>query len=98
MLQSPRGLRYSASIGAADGTIESMTEAERGLRKVRYFRYDGPHHEPKVMENTLLAFVYDIPYFAACAVFPPFHLLNQILLCGGSDGGMSPGATWKSFS
>lgn len=50
------------------------------------------------MENSLLAFVYDIPYFGACGVFPPFHLLNQLLLGGGSKGGMSPGATWEPFS
>jgi hypothetical protein len=42
--------------------------------------------------------VYDIPYFGACGVFPPLHLLNQLLLTGGSQGGMSPGATWQPFS
>jgi hypothetical protein len=50
------------------------------------------------VENSLLAFVYDIPYFGACGVFPPFHLLNQFLLRGGESGGMSPGATWEPFS
>jgi hypothetical protein len=58
--------------------------------------WHGDRADP--MENSLLAFVYDIPYFGACGVFPPFHLLNQLLLRGGSQGGMSPGATWEPFS
>ena len=58
--------------------------------------WHGDRADP--MENSLLAFVYDIPHFGACGVFPPFHLLNQFLLRGGSRGGMSPGATWEPFS
>jgi hypothetical protein len=42
--------------------------------------------------------VYDIPYFPACGVFPPLHILNQVFSHGGGDGGMSPGASWKPFT
>jgi len=73
---------------------------EARLRRVRYFRHHGMWHGDRAdaMENSLLAFIYDVPHFAPCGVFPPFHLLNQRLLRGGSNGGMSPGATWEPFS
>jgi hypothetical protein len=32
----------------------------------------------KVRKGTLLMLVYDIPYFPACGVFPPLHILNQV--------------------
>ena len=67
------------------------------LRRVHYLRYEF-HHEPEEIENSLLGFVYDVPYLGACGVFPPFHLLNWVLLKGGNDGGMGPGATWEPFS
>src|SRR5690349_3761049 len=72
---------------------------ENGLRRVRYFRHHGMSDGDRAdqMENSLLAFIYDIPYFGACGVFPPFHLLNLQLRRGGSQGGMSPGATWEPF-
>jgi hypothetical protein len=41
--------------------------------------------------------VYDIPYFGPCGIFPPFHIINQYFASGGSQGGMSPGATWEPF-
>jgi len=67
------------------------------LRRVQYahtfFRGDD---EPR--EGSLLTFLYDIPYFPPCGVFPPFHLLNQHLSSGGSSGGMSPGAIWEPFT
>src|SRR4051812_25469083 len=70
---------------------------EARLRRVRYVRHEF-HGEPEARESSLLAFVYDVPYFGACGVFPPFRLLNQFLARGGSEGGMSPGATWEPFS
>jgi len=75
-------------------------DIEARLRRVRYFRHHGTWHGNRAdpIENNLLAFVYDIPYFGACGVFPPFHLLNQFLLRGGARGGMSPGATWEPFA
>lgn len=70
---------------------------EAGLRRVRYVRHEYPGRMwPR--EESLLAMIYDIPYFGVCGIFPPFHLLNQLLRRGGSQGGMSPGATWEPFS
>ena len=67
------------------------------LRRVQYFR-EELHYDPEPVEGTLLTFLYDIPYFPPCGVFPPFHLLNQFLALGSCGGGMSPGATWEPFS
>ncbi len=50
------------------------------------------------MESDLVSFVYDVPYLAACGIFPPYHILNQVLSKGGGDAGMSPGASWEPFS
>lgn len=66
------------------------------MRKVTYQRHEF-HGEPETREATLGVFVYDIPYFGACGIFPPFHIMKQMLKTGGSDGGMSPGATWEPF-
>ncbi len=67
------------------------------LRTLRYKRHEF-RHNPKTNEANLLIFVYDVPYFDACGIFPPFHIANQIFSSGGSDGGMSPGATWEPFT
>ena len=48
-------------------------------------------------EASFDVFVYDVPYFGVCGIFPPLHIMNQILKTGGSEGGMSPGATWEPF-
>ncbi|HEX5242754.1 MAG TPA: hypothetical protein VFW23_05775, partial [Tepidisphaeraceae bacterium] len=79
---------------APDNVIESR------LRRVRYFRHEGMGRGERAssIENSLLTFVYDVPHIGACGVFPPFHLLNQLLLGGGGEAGMSPGTTWKPFS
>ena len=81
------------------GRDEPADAPTAALRTVRYLRWLGCNHrEPEPAENDLLAFVYDIPYFPACGVFPPLRILNQKLLSGGSSGGMSPGATWEPFA
>lgn len=67
------------------------------VRTVRYTRHEF-HGDPETRESDLLVFVYDIPYFSACGVFPPFHIINQIFAKGGGDGGMSPGASWVPFT
>ncbi len=67
------------------------------LRTVKYVRHEF-HGDPEPREGTLLSFVYDIPYFAACGVFPPYQIVNQVFSNGGSTGGMSPGATWEPFT
>ena len=74
-----------------------MTDVEAKLRCVSYVRHEYPGRASK-REDSLLVLVYDIPYFGACGVLPPLHLLNELLLSGGSQGGMSPGATWQPFS
>ncbi len=67
------------------------------LRTVTYKCYEF-HEEPEPRGGSLLSFVYDIPYFGACGVFPPLHVVNQIFLRGGASGGMSPGASWEAFT
>ena len=67
------------------------------LQNVKYIRCDyGSLDKP--YEAPLLFFVYDIPYFASCDVFPPFSIINNIFKSGGNSGGMGPGATWEPFS
>ena len=67
------------------------------LRTVKYKRHEF-RSKPVVREQNLLTFVYDIPYFGACGVFPPAHIINQIFKDGGGDGGMSPGTSWTPFT
>lgn len=68
-----------------------------GLREIEYKRHEF-HANPQNRRADLRTFIYDIPYFPPCGIFPPLHLLNQVLEKGGGDGGMSPGTSWKSFS
>jgi len=76
---------------------DDLLAAEARLRRVCYVRHEFPGRTWE-REDSLLVLVYDIPYFGACGIFPPLHLLNEMLLSGGSQGGMSPGATWEPFS
>ncbi|HFE48545.1 MAG TPA: hypothetical protein ENJ21_04445 [Chromatiaceae bacterium] len=64
--------------------------------RIEYTRHEF-HAEPEAVTGTLLSFVYDIPYFGACGVFPPLPVVNQVFENGGGDGGMSPGASWHPF-
>lgn len=66
------------------------------MRIIRYERHEF-HYDPEDRQAPLYAFVYDIPYFGVCSIFPPFHIANQYFASGGSQGGMSPGATWEPF-
>ena len=61
------------------------------------YERDEFHHDPEEVVGNLLTFVYDIPYFGACGVFPPIHVINQIFASGSCGGGMGPGATWSPF-
>ena len=65
-------------------------------RVVPYWRHEF-RFDPEPREAPLWAFLFDIPYFPACDVFPPRHILNSRLRSGGGDGGMSPGASWEPF-
>jgi hypothetical protein len=67
------------------------------LRSVEYFREEF-HYDPEPQGGSLLSFLYDIPYFPPCGVFPPLRLLNQFLALGSCGGGMGPGVTWEPFT
>lgn len=81
---------------AASSAGRRPPHAPAAMRTVTYRRHEF-HHPPSDHTANLLAFVYDVPTLPACGVLPPFPMLNQILAEGGSDGGMSPGATWEPF-
>jgi hypothetical protein len=66
------------------------------MRIIKYTRHE-PHHEQEDREAPLSTFVYDVPYLGGCGIFPPLHILNQILENGGGDAGMSPSASWEPF-
>lgn len=66
------------------------------MKTIDYERHEF-HGDPEPRTALLSTFVYDIPYFGACGIFPPVHIANQIFQSGGSQGGMSPGATWRPF-
>jgi hypothetical protein len=68
----------------------------KDMRVVEYERHEF-HGDPESRISDLSTFVYDIPYFGACGIFPPYHIINAIFRSGGSQGGMSPGATWQPF-
>ena len=80
------------------GCEESKTPAPicQDVNSIHYTRYDFRHPEVQTTSD-LLTLVYDIPYFGACGVLPPLHIMNQIFSSGGGDGGMSPGSSWKPF-
>ena len=67
------------------------------MKLIEYERHEF-HGEPEARKAVLSIFVYDIPYFGACGIFPPIQIINQIFESGGSEGGMGPGATWRPFS
>ena len=68
------------------------------LREVHYWRYEFLGSKDIPHRGTLLTFVYDVPYFAACGIFPPFHIPNEIFATGTAGGGMSPGTRWEPFT
>ena len=50
------------------------------------------------MEEFLLSHAPDLrSHVYICKQFPPFHILNEELMTGGSDQGMSGGCYWKPF-
>lgn len=48
-------------------------------------------------ENNLLEFFKVIPYFFSSNYFPSFEVLNNFLISGGSEHGMSGGVSWQPF-
>jgi hypothetical protein len=73
-----------------------MSESAK-LREVRYERYEYLG-QSTAHTGSLLTFVYDIPHFDACGIFPPFHVANQVFIKGIAGGGMSPGTSWEPFA
>lgn len=67
------------------------------MRIIEYIALDchGPDFPGKL---PLEAFVFEVPHFGACGVFPPLKVLNQMFDLGTMGGGMSPGARWSPFS
>ena len=76
--------------------IFPLSTLSSGMKSVEYERHEF-HGDPEHRSAELSVLVYDIPFFGACGVFPPFHITNEIFQSGGSEGGMSPGATWQPF-
>lgn len=66
------------------------------MKNIEYFQHE-PHCKPEKVTADLVSFLYDVPYLSACGVFPPIHILNEILSGGGGEGGMGPGASWDPF-
>ena len=76
--------------------LVSTTVYGGDMRVIEYERHEF-HGDPEKRIADLPIFVYDIPYFGTCGIFPPYHIINDIFQSGGSQGGMSPGATWQPF-
>lgn len=69
------------------------------MREVHYKVHWSYGSRGSKRKAPLAEFILDIPYFmAGNGVIPPLHVLNEVLLQGGDDGGMGPGATWELFS
>ncbi|HRF45714.1 MAG TPA: hypothetical protein PLD30_16010 [Candidatus Competibacteraceae bacterium] len=76
--------------------ILPMSSLGGDMKNIEYDRHEF-HGDPEHRSTELPVLVYDIPYFGACGIFPPFHIANEFFRSGGSQGGMSPGATWQPF-
>jgi hypothetical protein len=64
------------------------------MRAISYVRHEF-HHKPEKRIASLPYFLLDIPFLFVAGVIPPLAVLNAVLESGGSDGGMSPGASWE---
>jgi hypothetical protein len=76
--------------------LVSATVCGGDMKVIEYERHEF-HGDPEKRTADLSVLVYDIPYFGACGIFPPYQIINEIFQSGGSQGGMSPGATWQPF-
>ena len=76
--------------------ISSAFVSGAGIKTIEYERHEF-HGESEQRSPELCVLVYDIAYFGACGIFPPFHIAKEIFSSGGSEGDMSPGATGKPF-
>ena len=67
------------------------------MRHITYKRYEPHPGFSDEKKEPLIVFIYDVPRIGSSGIFPPLHILNQILSAGGGDSGMSPGALWEGF-
>ncbi len=89
-------MTYCKTIYAITLLLFSSILYGNDMRTISYERYEF-RFEPESRKAPLSTLVYDIPYFGACGIFPPLHIMNEYMLMGGSDGGMGPGAKWTPF-
>lgn len=64
-------------------------------RIIEYVQHDD-RAPSRHAEAPVWAFLFDIGYLGGCGVFPPLHLLNQVLLTGGKHPGVT-GTSWEPF-
>jgi hypothetical protein len=84
-------------VSIAVKAVPTMFDWARGdVRSVRYTSTEFVL-PPVEAEVSLREFVCAVPYLTACGVFPPRHVLNQILSSGSRGGGMGSGAIWAPF-
>ncbi|MDG5816727.1 hypothetical protein QA601_16640 [Chitinispirillales bacterium ANBcel5] len=62
------------------------------MKKVTYLRCDfhEERHEKRI--SFLYQFLLDVPYLMIRGVIPSLDAVNEVLMRGGGDGGMGPGA------
>ena len=67
------------------------------MRKIRY-KILPPigSYEPEA-EGTLVDLLQDMPYLFVWKVIPPLGVINEILMSGIYDKGMSGGCEWEPF-
>ena len=69
------------------------------MRDVRY-KYHGAIGPSSWTHSSLVEFLFAIPYLfprVGKEPIPPLHVLNELLMSGVSDAGMSGGCEWKAF-
>jgi hypothetical protein len=70
------------------------------MRVIRY-KTHGALGRDSWKHGSLTELLFDIPHLAhplrVFKVIPPFHILNEILISGISEAGMSGGCQWSPF-
>jgi len=67
------------------------------MRWIKYKRHELHQGKPEERKEILHRFLLDIPYLLYFGVIPSRPAINEVLLSGGGDGGMSPGSSWDPF-
>jgi len=66
----------------------------------RHWSLNGSEKIKKEIDFLLIDYPYSFPYAdnnKDIRLIPPLNYINDLLLSGGDNGGMSPGTTWKGF-